>query len=79
VTDYGATSAQCLYCHGDSQVNRAANHPSASGTPLDGTPEHLTAGCTGCHKLARTEKPFAADWAKTDCLACHPGGPPPQN
>jgi hypothetical protein len=85
VTDYStakgftAASARCLYCHGDSQVNRAASHPGGDGTPLADAAEHRTAGCSNCHKLARADKPFAADWGRTDCSTCHPGGPPSGN
>jgi hypothetical protein len=71
VTDYATTSDRCLYCHGDAQVNRAANHPSGDGTPLANNVEHRTAGCSVCHKLPRIDKPFAADWGRRDCRPCH--------
>lgn len=75
---YADTSDQCLWCHGDSQVNRTADHDTGDGTPLQ-TPlvtEHETAGCRTCHPTARLDKPFAADWTQRTCTTgtCHPGG-----
>ena len=34
--------------------------------------------CATCHGLARTDKPFAADWGSRTCVSatCHTGGLP---
>jgi len=70
VTGVTATtpSAQCLVCHGDSQVNRVADHtqfPVAGGSTTHDTV------CLQCHTSLRADKPFAADFAGYDCTACH--------
>jgi hypothetical protein len=84
VTDYSTLypvpaitgPARCLYCHGDAQAYRAANHPVGDGTP-EQNPQHLAAGCSNCHRTARTDAPFAADWTQRYCVDCHPNGIPP--
>ena len=61
-------SAQCLVCHGDSQVNKVAAHtqfPIAAGSSTHDTV------CLQCHTSLRTDKPFAADLAAFDCTVCH--------
>jgi hypothetical protein len=62
------TSAQCLECHGDSQVDKVASHtkfPIAAGSSTHDTV------CLQCHTSLRGDKPFAADFSKFDCTACH--------
>jgi hypothetical protein len=77
VTDYATGSDRCLRCHGDSQVNWTANHPTGDETP-SGNDTHLTAGCLTCHGGLRTDKPFSTDWESRTCVTatCHPGGVP---
>jgi hypothetical protein len=60
-------SAQCLVCHGDSQVARVAAH---AFTIAPGSAIHDTA-CLQCHTARRTDKPFAADFAAYECTGCH--------
>ncbi|BDG05981.1 cytochrome c3 family protein [Anaeromyxobacter oryzae] len=74
VVDYGATSAACVKCHADSQVDRGASHPGGESGPL-GNSRHRSAGCTTCHSGFRTDKPWAASWSSTPgCVTCHPNG-----
>ena len=76
VTDYATTSTECLFCHGDALVYRAADHSRSPGSPLDGNPSHVAPGCTACHQTARLDMPFAASWGHQTCSPCHaPGGP----
>jgi hypothetical protein len=76
VTDYTTESGRCLFCHGEALVYRAAAHPLAPGTPLDGNPTHVAPGCTACHQTARLDMPFTANWGHQTCSPCHaPGGP----
>lgn len=68
VKDYDATSPGCVRCHGDSQVDRVAAHAQFPIAP--GSTTHDTA-CLHCHPALRTDKPFAADLSRFDCLGCH--------
>jgi hypothetical protein len=71
VTDYQATSAMCVRCHAESQVDRAASHPRGEDTPSNNS-WHRTAGCTRCHSGFRSAKPWAASWSTTPgCRSCH--------
>lgn len=74
-TELSLTGANCVMCHGDSQVDPVASHPA--GDSGFGKVPHQGAGCVTCHSAARTDKPFAADFSTTPgCVVCHPGGIP---
>ncbi len=60
-------SAQCLACHGDSQVDPVSDH---AFTIALGSEAHDTA-CLQCHTSWRTDKPFAADFSAYACTTCH--------
>jgi hypothetical protein len=73
VADYtpstaGATSATCLACHAESQVYTVAAHTQFS--LVFGENVHDTK-CLGCHNQKRTDKAYAEDFDKYDCLTCH--------
>jgi hypothetical protein len=67
------TSALCLRCHADAQVNRVGAHapfniaPPARHSVAQGT----NGDCLLCHASARSDKPFGADFTKKDCAGCH--------
>jgi predicted CXXCH cytochrome family protein len=65
------TSPNCVKCHADSQVDRAASHPG--GEDAFGTGEHRLAGCLTCHTQQRADKPYpATNWnAEGGCNKCH--------
>ncbi len=65
----GMQSADCLKCHGDSQVDRVAAH-QARFPVVKGSATHDTV-CLRCHTTMRTDKPFAASFGAFDCTACH--------
>ena len=73
VKDFGTspTSPDCLKCHGDSQVDRVADH-QAMFPVVFGSATHDTV-CLHCHTGMRTDKPFATDFGPGgyDCLTCH--------
>ncbi len=68
--DASTTSAQCLVCHGDGQINPVASHtlfPIAKGSATHDTV------CLQCHTTLRTGKPYAyaADFTAYECTGCH--------
>ncbi|MBN1204247.1 MAG: hypothetical protein JXB05_04920, partial [Myxococcaceae bacterium] len=68
VGGYVRSSAQCLRCHGDSQVNPVSSHlPFA----ILSNYKHYRMSCLVCHPVPRTDKPFAQDFNPFDCLSCH--------
>jgi len=67
-TNYQRTTAKCLDCHADGQVNLIASHPAV----LHGlTGEGHAPFCLTCHTTMRTNKTWAADFSANTCLACH--------
>jgi hypothetical protein len=74
------TSADCLRCHADSQVDRVASHPAEDSS--FGKQAHARAGCVTCHQAMRTDKPFGIDFgqsgsrasATSSCAVCHAQG-----
>jgi hypothetical protein len=74
-TNYQWTSAACVRCHGDGQVNPIASHPVVSHG-LQG--EGHAPFCITCHPSLRADKTWGADFGTASCLACHtsnnPGG-----
>jgi hypothetical protein len=68
VGGYAWTTAACLQCHADGQVNLVANHaPFVITSPA----AHFQASCLVCHPGMRTDKAWGVDFASNDCLACH--------
>jgi len=68
VGGYTRSSALCVRCHGDSQVNLVLTHLPFSirlGT------KHYRTSCLTCHPASRTDKPWAQDFTLFDCLSCH--------
>ncbi len=69
VTNYAWTSAYCLRCHADGQVNRISAHPQVRHG-LSG--EGHAPFCLTCHSTLRSSgKTWSADWKTYSCLACH--------
>jgi Doubled CXXCH motif (Paired_CXXCH_1) len=68
------TSALCLRCHADAQVNRLLDHLPWVITPPGTDPghKHYLASCLVCHPSARADKPFGRDFTHRDCSSCHP-------
>lgn len=52
------TSANCVKCHADSQVNRIASHTTSDSGY--GRIDHFPAGCISCHATMRVDKPYPA-------------------
>ena len=70
VGGYQHTTAACLRCHGDSQVDRVAAHlPFA----VDSGAKHYLQLCLTCHPQTRADKPWAADFnlPRIACAPCH--------
>jgi hypothetical protein len=65
------TSAACIRCHADGQVDRVAAHTPFS---LLQPSKHFQASCLACHAAARTDKPFGQDFTRKDCSGCHTEG-----
>lgn len=73
--NYQWTSAYCLECHADGQVNTIASHPRF---------DHGLTGsghapfCLTCHTALAPAggKAWAADFSKSTCLACHTSNNP---
>jgi len=68
VGGFTSTTAACLRCHGDSQVDRVVAHLPFLIAPAY---RHYRESCVRCHPAYRTDKPFAADFGVFDCLTCH--------
>jgi hypothetical protein len=68
VGGYAYTSATCVRCHADSQVDRIATHSGCAITPGH---DHSGESCLKCHPNMRTDKPFGEDWTTHTCTACH--------
>lgn len=69
IQNYQYASPACLRCHADGQVNTIASHPRNDS----GLGKHQP-WCINCHDLMRTDKPWGADFSRTDqtnCDACH--------
>ena len=66
-------SPDCLKCHGDSQVDTVAAHQARF--PIQKASQTHDTVCLQCHTSLRTDKPFAADFGKFDCTACHQKSP----
>lgn len=58
----------CKNCHAENQLDRVNAHPRF--LVRAGAPHHL-APCLDCHRAAREDKPWAADFSRHDCRACH--------
>jgi hypothetical protein len=72
--NYEWSSARCVGCHADGQVQRIAEHPRFDGglTRKDHGPICLT-----CHTATRaTGKTWAVDFERWTCLACHTSNNP---
>jgi hypothetical protein len=69
VKDFAAQSAACVRCHADPPVDLISAHqarfPIAAGSVTHDT------GCLHCHTASQAAKPWATDFAKFDCTACH--------
>jgi hypothetical protein len=71
VADYAFDSTACIRCHGDSQVNRVADHlPFGVAAGY----RHYLQPCLSCHPNIRADKAFAADFSvgAASCAQCHP-------
>jgi predicted CXXCH cytochrome family protein len=71
VRGYASESELCVRCHADGEVTRVATH----GQGIVGGP-HDRVSCFACHPAMRGDKAWATDFRRSDCSACHPGGPP---
>jgi hypothetical protein len=71
VGGYGFGSELCVRCHADGEVTRVATH----GQGIVGG-QHDRVSCFACHPAMRADKPWATDFGRSDCTACHVGGPP---
>jgi hypothetical protein len=65
-------SPSCKACHGDAQIDRLSQHSAFS-------PRHEGARCTQCHRQTRADKPWAIDFDRADCVACHSSSCTPSN
>lgn len=74
--NYQWSTAYCLKCHADGQVNRISSHPSV--------PHGLSGGdhqpfCLTCHTTLRPAggiKPWSVNFGQYSCLACHTSNNP---
>lgn len=69
-TNYQWTSAFCLKCHADGQVNFIASHPSAPIGINGGSHQPF---CLTCHATSGPTggKAWATNFADSSCLPCH--------
>lgn len=71
------SSATCLRCHADAQVDKTSAHPTRRPCTDAGSPPHHSAGCLDCHSGMRSDKTYAAIFTGTTppgCAQCHENG-----